>query len=41
MPVLTGCPVIMGFITSAMRRMITMAATPYMTSFLSIAFLRS
>jgi hypothetical protein len=36
MPVLTGCPVTMGFTTSAMTRMIMMAAIPYMTSVLSI-----
>jgi hypothetical protein len=40
MPVLTGCPVIAGFTTSAMTRMITTAATPYMMSFLSIALLK-
>jgi hypothetical protein len=40
MPVLTGCPVIMGFTTSAMTRMITTAAIPYMISFLSIALLK-
>jgi hypothetical protein len=39
-PVLTGCPVIAGFTTSAMMRIITTAATPYMMSFLSIALLK-
>ena len=39
-PILTGCPVIAGLTTSAMMRMMTTAATPYMMSFLSIALLK-
>ena len=37
MPVFTGWPVMMGFTKTAITRMIAIAATPYMMSFLSIA----